>query len=147
MACQAVFAELGNPGCILPLGDRLFVLRTVFEEGFATWIELVVFEDKDQDGVADGPSKTLIEHISNPRFLQGRGTDHATNGIRMGIDGWIYIAVGDFGFHNAVDRDGNKWTILGGGIVRVRPDGTRPEEGRVGKDGFRTYWSRGESYT
>ena len=45
----------------------------------------------------------------------------------MGIDGWIYIAVGDFGFHEAVDRTGKKLTMLGGGIVRVRPDGTEME--------------------
>ncbi len=45
----------------------------------------------------------------------------------MGIDGWIYIAVGDFGFHDAVDRTGKKLTQLGGGIVRVRPDGTGME--------------------
>src|SRR5690606_3836668 len=75
----------------------------------------------------DGPPKPLIEHIGNVKSLKKRGTDHATNGIRMGIDGWIYIAVGDFGFHKAVDRDGTELTMLGGGIVRVRPNGTEME--------------------
>ena len=65
--------------------------------------------------------------MSNPNYLRSRGTDHATNGIRMGIDGWIYIAVGDFGFHNAIGADGTKLTMLGGGIVRVRPDGSEME--------------------
>src|SRR5690606_25598051 len=32
-----------------------------------------------------------------------------------------------FGFHDAVDRDGTKLSMLGGGIVRVRPDGTEME--------------------
>lgn len=127
MDSHTEFAAVDNPRGIFPLGDQLFVLHTVFEDGFATGMDLVVFEDKDGDGVADGPSKPIIEHISNPQFLQSRGTDHATNGIRMGIDGWIYIAVGDFGFHNAVDREGTKLTMLGGGIVRVRPDGTEME--------------------
>ncbi|XHR96660.1 hypothetical protein ACFJIV_08380 [Mucilaginibacter sp. UC70_90] len=77
--------------------------------------------DKDHDGIADGPPKPLVEHLSNAHMLVERGTDHATNGIRMGIDGWIYIAVGDFGFHDATDRDGKKLTMLGGGIIRVRP--------------------------
>lgn len=45
----------------------------------------------------------------------------------MGIDGWIYIAVGDFGFVNATGTDGTKLTMLGGGIVRVRPDGSGME--------------------
>lgn len=128
MDSHTEFARVDNPRGILPLGDRLFVLHTIFsEDSLATGMDLVVFEDKDHDGVADGPSKPLIEHISNPNFLRKRGTDHATNGIRMGIDGWIYIAVGDFGFHNAVDREGTKLTMLGGGIVRVRPDGTEME--------------------
>lgn len=90
-------------------------------------MDLVVFEDKDKDGVADGPSKPLITNISTQNQLRSRGTDHSTNGIRMGIDGWIYIAVGDFGFVDAADREGTKLSMLGGGIVRVRPDGTEME--------------------
>ncbi|MFC0772961.1 DUF7133 domain-containing protein [Terrimonas alba] len=121
------YAAVDNPRGLLPIGDKLYVLHTVFTDTLATGMNLVVFEDKNQDGVADGPSSPLIEHISNPVYLQSRGTDHATNGIRMGIDGWIYIAVGDFGFHQAVDRDGKKLTMHGGGIVRVRPDGTEME--------------------
>ena len=126
---HTVFAKVDNPRGIFSLGNQVFVLHTTFSEetGKASGMDLVVFEDNDQDGVADGPSKPLIQNISSPKFLQSRGTDHATNGIRMGIDGWIYIAVGDFGFHGAVDRDGNKLTMLGGGIVRVRPDGTEME--------------------
>ncbi|MBF9255482.1 c-type cytochrome [Pontibacter sp. 172403-2] len=126
---HTTFAMVDNPRGIIVLGDQLFVLHTTFSEktGKATGMDLVVFEDTDHDGVADGPSKPLIQNISSPKFLQERGTDHATNGIRMGIDGWIYIAVGDFGFHNAVDRSGKKLTMLGGGIVRVRPDGTEME--------------------
>ena len=122
------YAAVDNPRGIISLGDQLFVLHTIFsKDSLATGMDLVVFEDKNNDGVADGPSKPLIEHISNPTFLKSRGTDHATNGIRMGIDGWIYIATGDFGFHDAIDRDGKKLTMLGGGIVRVRPDGTEME--------------------
>jgi len=45
----------------------------------------------------------------------------------MGIDGWIYIAVGDFGFHEARGIDGTELQRRGGGVVRVRPDGTHME--------------------
>ena len=123
------FALVDNPRGILPVGDKLFVLHTTFspETGKATGMDLVYFQDENGDGIADGPSKPLIQNISSPKFLRERGTDHATNGIRMGIDGWIYIAVGDFGFHGAVDREGTELTMLGGGIVRVRPDGTEME--------------------
>ncbi|GAA4312833.1 hypothetical protein GCM10023149_08350 [Mucilaginibacter gynuensis] len=123
------FADVDDPRGILIMGDKVYVLHTVFSAttGKATGMDLDYFEDKDHDGVADGPAKPLIEHISNEHMLVERGTDHATNGIRMGIDGWIYIAVGDFGFHDAIDRSGKKMTMLGGGIVRVRPDGTEME--------------------
>ncbi|WP_031527371.1 DUF7133 domain-containing protein [Dyadobacter crusticola] len=124
---HTTFAKVDDPRGIISMGDQLFVLHTTFADGKASGMALVVFEDKNRDGLADGPSTTLIQGISNPKFLQSRGTDHATNGIRMGIDGWIYIAVGDFGFHEAVDRSGKKLTQLGGGIVRVRPDGTEME--------------------
>lgn len=123
------FAVVDNPRGIIVQGSQVFVLHTTFskETGKATGMALVVFEDKDGDGKADGAPKPLIENLSNTKYIQERGTDHATNGIRMGIDGWIYIAVGDFGFHNATDRSGKKLTMLGGGIVRVRPDGTEME--------------------
>lgn len=126
---HTTFAIVDNPRGIITSGDQVFVLHTTFspETGIASGMDLVVFEDKNQDGIADGPPKPLIQNICSPKFLQSRGTDHATNGIRMGIDGWIYIAVGDFGFHDAVDRSGKKMTQLGGGIVRVRPDGTEME--------------------
>ncbi len=123
------FVKADNPRGILVVGDQVFVLHTVFDEatGEANRMDLVVFEDKNWDGQADGPSDYLIKNICSQQPLKGRGTDHATNGIRMGIDGWIYIAVGDFGFYNAEDRSGKKMTMLGGGIVRVRPDGTEME--------------------
>lgn len=123
------FVKVNNPRGIIAMGDQVFVLHAVFSEetGKASGMDLVVFEDKDHDGVADGPSKPLIQNISSPKFISDRGVDHATNGIRMGIDGWIYIAVGDFGFYNAVDQSGTKLTMHGGGIVRVRPNGTEME--------------------
>lgn len=121
------YAKVDNPRGIISLGDKLYVLHTTFKDTLAENMDLVVFEDKNQDGKADGPPQPVVEHISNPTYLRGRGTDHSTNGIRLGIDGWIYIAVGDFGFHDAIGRDGRKLTMLGGGIVRVRPDGTEME--------------------
>jgi len=129
MDTHVSFAEVDNPRGIIVQGNKVFVLHTTFsrETKAATGMDLVVFEDNDGDGKADGPEKPLIEHISNAKYIRERGTDHATNGIRMGIDGWIYISVGDFGFHDAIDRSGKKLTMLGGGIVRVRPDGTEME--------------------
>ena len=60
------FAPVDNPRGILALGDQVFVLHTTFSNttGIATGMDLVVFEDKNNDGIADGPSKPLIQGIS-----------------------------------------------------------------------------------
>ena len=129
MDSHTTFAKVDNPRGIIAIGEQVFVLHTTFSEDTekASGMKLVVYTDANDDGIADGEPTDLIQNISNPNYLRQRGTDHATNGIRMGIDGWIYIAVGDFGFHNATDRAGNQLTMLGGGILRVRPDGTEME--------------------
>ena len=126
---HTVYAELDNPRGIISFGDKLWVLHTVIpkDTGILSGMHLSVLEDKNNDGVADGPPKILIRDISVPKHNQDRGADHTTNGIRMGIDGWIYIAVGDFGFVNAQGTDGTTLTMLGGGVVRVRPDGSEME--------------------
>lgn len=106
------YAVVDDPRGIISIGDKLYVLHTVFTDTTATGMALDVYEDKNNDGLADGKPKRIVDHMSNPTYLASRGTDHATNGIRLGIDGWIYIAVGDFGFHNAEGTDGKKITML-----------------------------------
>ncbi len=126
---HTVFAEIDNPRGLISFGDKLWVLHTVIpkDTGILSGMHLSVLEDKNQDGIADGPAKILVRDISVAKHNQDRGADHTTNGIRMGIDGWIYIAVGDFGFVNAQGTDGTTLTMLGGGVVRVRPDGSELE--------------------
>ena len=110
------FAKLDHPRGLIYDDGTLWVLHPPF---------LSVFFDDDRDGVADR-SKVLISGISTDQVAQ-RGADHTTNGIRMGIDGWIYIAVGDFGFNAAKAADGTALARRGGGVVRVRPDGGEME--------------------
>lgn len=126
---STVFVEVDNPRGMMAVGNRLYVLHTVIpqDKGVVSGMHLSVFVDADQDGVADGPGKRVIKNVSTLKHNQTRGADHTTNGIRMGIDGWIYIAVGDYGFVDAEGTDGRKLTQLGGGILRVRPDGTEME--------------------
>ncbi len=85
---------------------------------------LSVYHDRDGDGKAED-SATLVKNIGFG--LDFRGADHTTNGIQLGIDGWIYIAVGDYGFIEATGSDGRKVQMKGGGIARVRPDGAELE--------------------
>ena len=126
---HTVFANLDNPRGLIAVDDKLYVLHTVIpaDTKVMTGMHLSVLTDANGDGKADGPGKLLIKNISTLLHNQKRGADHTTNGIRMGIDGWIYIAVGDFGFVDAEGADGKKLTQLGGGILRVRPDGTEME--------------------
>ncbi len=110
------FAKIDHPRGLIYDQGHLWVLHPP---------TLSLLIDKDGDGVSD-QQKTLISNISTDQVNE-RGADHTTNGIRMGIDGWIYIAVGDFGFVNATGTDGRSLSRRGGGIVRVRPDGTDME--------------------
>ncbi|MEY2821269.1 MAG: hypothetical protein RL105_841 [Verrucomicrobiota bacterium] len=93
---------------------------------------LSVLRDKDGDGKAE-ERKLLVDGLGGG-IEHPRGADHTTNGCRMGIDGWLYIAVGDFGAGLVRDNDGavgtgdgKRVTLYGGGIMRVRPDGTELE--------------------
>jgi len=126
---STIFTKIDNPRGLISIGRKLYILHTVIpaSTGKLEAMHLSVFEDKDWDGVADGEGKILVSNVSPPKHNQARGADHTTNGIRLGIDGWIYIAVGDFGIVGARGTDGRELTMLGGGVVRVRPDGSEME--------------------
>ena len=50
--------------------------------------------------------------------------DHVASGVELGMDGFLYISIGDKGIPRAVGLDGKTITLRGGGVVRVRPDGS-----------------------
>ena len=115
---KTLFTKVQNARGLAWFNSKLYVLHPP---------HMSVYTDADNDGVADGEPVRMITNISVPKHNQSRGADHTTNGIQMGIDGWIYIAIGDFGFSEAKAMDGTVMTMLGGGIVRIRPDGTGME--------------------
>jgi putative membrane-bound dehydrogenase-like protein len=92
--------------------DRLYVVHPP---------DVSVFIDHDRDGQAD-EQKTLITGIAFG--FKDRPADHTTNGLSLGIDGWLYIAGGDFGFMEATGTDGRKVQHRNGGVIRFRPDGS-----------------------
>ncbi len=124
---KTVFAKVDNPRGIISIGNKIIALHCTQKNGKIFTQQLSLFLDEDNDGVADGPAHPLIKGIGNSQILQKRGTDHSTNNIRLGIDGWIYISIGDFGFIDAEGTDGTKLSMHGGGVVRVRPDGSEME--------------------
>ena len=107
-----VFCEIDAPRGLVWDHDRLYLMHPP---------HLSAFIDKDGDGVAD-EQKTLVKNLAFG--YDKRPADHTTNGLSMGADGWLYIAGGDFGFMDAEGTDGRKLTHRGGGVIRVRPDGT-----------------------
>ncbi len=110
------FARMEHPRGVIALEGKVWVLHPPF---------LSLFRDDNGDGVSDA-QEVLVSGLTTS-LIDERGGDHTTNGIRMGLDGWIYIAVGDYGFHHAKGKDGVTLSQRGGGILRVRPDGTELE--------------------
>ncbi len=86
------------------------------------------YTDLNGDGKADKPEETklLLDGLGGG-IEHPRGADHTTNSVRMGIDGWLYIAVGDFGMKNSKGTDGKRYILQGGGVARIRPDGSELE--------------------
>jgi putative membrane-bound dehydrogenase-like protein len=110
-----VFCEVDSPRGLVWDKDRLYLVHPP---------HLSVFIDKDGDGVAE-ESKILVKDIAFS--FADRPADHTTNGLSLGIDGWLYIAGGDFGFMKATGSDGKTLQHRGGGVIRVRPDGSNLE--------------------
>jgi putative membrane-bound dehydrogenase-like protein len=107
-----VFCEVDSPRGLVWDHDRLYLVHPP---------HLSEFIDKDGDGVAE-EQKVLVKDIAFG--FADRPADHTTNGLSLGIDGWLYIAGGDFGFMKATGTDGKTLQHRGGGVIRVRPDGT-----------------------
>ena len=107
-----IFCEIDAPRGLVWDHDRLYLMHPP---------NLSVFIDNDGDGVAD-EQRTLVKNLAFG--YDKRPADHTTNGVSLGVDGWLYIAGGDFGFMDAEGTDGRKVTHRGGGVLRVRPDGT-----------------------
>jgi putative membrane-bound dehydrogenase-like protein len=113
---STVFCKIEHPRGVIYDAGAVYVMHPPL---------LSVFHDDDGDGVADRQD-ILVTGLTTDQ-IDKRGGDHTTNGIRMGLDGWIYICVGDYGIKEAKGKDGRTVVLRGGGILRVRPDGTELE--------------------
>ncbi|HZZ42009.1 MAG TPA: ThuA domain-containing protein [Tepidisphaeraceae bacterium] len=84
---------------------------------------LTAFRDTNGDGVADERHDLITGFGPIPEGL----VHHIPSGIHMGIDGFLYISCGDKGIVKATGTDGRTISLHGGGVVRVRPDGSELE--------------------
>ncbi len=97
---------------------------------------------------ADGKAKKreeLFDDLGPPVAGVPSFNDHIPSGIRMGMDGWLYVSIGDKGIpkmarrqHDAQasgsvhvaegrwrhSKEGNHISLEGGGVIRFRPDGS-----------------------
>ncbi|MGO9466836.1 MAG: HEAT repeat domain-containing protein [Isosphaeraceae bacterium] len=84
---------------------------------------LSALRDTDGDGLAD----TRVDLVTGlgPTLPGWSGiNEHVASGVRLGMDGFLYVAIGDKGIPRATGRDGKTIQLHGGGVIRVRPDGT-----------------------
>ncbi len=109
---KAFVPDVDSPRGLVWDHDRVYLMHPP---------HLSAFIDHNGDGVAD-EQKVLVKNIAFG--FKDRPADHTSNGVTLGIDGWLYLAIGDFGFMEAEGTDGKKLQFRAGGVVRVRPDGT-----------------------
>ena len=97
-----------SPELLAPLG--IAVAKDPAGPGYKVFVcqspDILVFEDKDGDGKADGPPKKLLTGFG------GVDHDHGVHGILIGPDLKLYFSVGDTGVHGLQSSDGKgrKWT-------------------------------------
>jgi glucose/arabinose dehydrogenase len=84
-----------------------------------------VFTD-DGSGVAK--DRVDIIKCTNPNPWATKGfNDHIPSNFRLAMDGYLYMSTGDKGIFGAVGTDGSKAELHGGGVLRLRPDGSKLE--------------------
>jgi HEAT repeat protein/glucose/arabinose dehydrogenase len=122
---SSVIAE--NLWCVMGLewvDGTLYVVHAPF---------LSALRDTDGDGKAD--ERVDLMTGLGPKLPGANGlNDHVASGIRLGMDGFLYIAVGGKGVPRGVGKDGRSIQLQGGGVIRIRPDGTGLEVVSTGEN-------------
>jgi putative membrane-bound dehydrogenase-like protein len=94
------------PEVLAPLG--ILVMPHTNGVGVTVYIaqspDILVLEDKDGDGKADGPPRKLISGFN------GYDHDHGVHGLFIGPDNKLYFTVGDRGVKDLVDRKGRTFS-------------------------------------
>ena len=94
--------------------DALYVMHMPF---------LSVLRDTNGDGKADERKDLFTDLGLNPGQPNNLN-DHIVSGIQFGMDGKLYISVGDKGVPRATGPEGRVVQLVGGGTLRCNPDGT-----------------------
>jgi putative membrane-bound dehydrogenase-like protein len=110
--------------------DKLYVVHAPYVTVFTL----------DKEGKAS-KREDLFTDLGPPVAGVPSFNDHIPSGIRMGIDGWLYVSIGDKGIPKMTRKETNegsvhvaegRWrhsneghhiSLEGGGVIRFRPDG------------------------
>jgi putative membrane-bound dehydrogenase-like protein len=107
--------------------DKLFAVFGMVWHNGALYVmnmpHLTMLRDRDGDGKAD-ERKELFTNLGVPAGSPNDFNDHIVSGLKIGIDGYLYISVGDKGVPKATGPDGRTAQVAGGGTLRCRLDGT-----------------------
>jgi len=120
------FAQVDNPRGIISNWRSGFVLHYTFFSQKRKWLYIGVgsySEDLDKGGWPLGPA-SFDKELSNSKYIRRRGTDQCTMAFKWNrADGYIlrrWLGVSMMQSDAMVHID-----YVGGGVVRVRPDGDR----------------------
>jgi putative membrane-bound dehydrogenase-like protein len=76
------------------------------------------------DGGDTGKDPRDLITCTNPNPWALNWNDHVPANFMLAMDGYFYVAVGDKGLYGATGTDGRRVDLRGGGVVRIRPDGS-----------------------
>ncbi len=103
------------PELLAPLG--ICVAKDPVGPGYKVYVcqspDILLFEDRDGDGKADGPPKKLLTGFG------GIDHDHGVHSVLIGPDNRLYFTVGDQGVRNLKGVDGKKVWNSNGTDVRA----------------------------
>jgi putative membrane-bound dehydrogenase-like protein len=134
----------GDPKKKILFADKMWAvmgLEIVRDKLYVVHAPYVTVFTLDKAGKAKS-RKDLFTDLGPKVAGQPSFNDHIPSGIRMGMDGWLYVSIGDKGIpkmtrketdqgsvHVAEGRErrttkGNHISLEGGGVIRFRPDGS-----------------------
>jgi putative membrane-bound dehydrogenase-like protein len=134
----------GDPNKKILFADKMWAvmgLEIVRDKLYVVHAPHVTVFTLDADGKAK-KREELFDDLGPPVAGVPSFNDHVPSGIRMGMDGWLYVSIGDKGIpkmarkekdggsvHVAEGRwrhskEGHHISLEGGGVIRFRPDGS-----------------------